>query len=91
MWIDLPPFIYRMDRHEAIVAVPAIWFGPAVVAAVATSWLTGRQGRGVGAGIAAGIGVAGVAGVLGCCAGPVMLLSPLFGAIAAVVTVLRSE
>ncbi|MBL8850809.1 MAG: hypothetical protein JNG89_14100, partial [Planctomycetaceae bacterium] len=29
----------------------AIWFGPAIVAALATSWISGRRGGGFGKGV----------------------------------------
>jgi len=68
----------------------AIWFGPALVAAFATSWLSGRQGGGFGKGVAFGIAGAFVAGVFGCAVPPAMVAAPAIGAVAAIVAVLRS-
>jgi hypothetical protein len=69
----------------------AIWFGPAIVAALATSWISGRRGGGFGKGAGIGIAVAIVGGLFGCAMPPAMVAAPLIGAAAAVITVLRSE
>lgn len=74
----------------AFVKLLAIWLGPAIVAALATSWISGRRGEGFGIGAAAGIGAAFVAGIFGCAVPPALVVAPLVGIAAAVVTVLRS-
>lgn len=74
----------------AFMRLLAIWLGPAVVAALATSWLSGRRGDGFGKGALVGVGVAIVAGIFGCAVPPALVVAPLAGIVAAVVTVLRS-
>lgn len=74
----------------ATVRLLAIWLGPAVVAAVATSWLSGRRGGGIGRGIGIGVAAALVGGIFGCAVPPTMFAAPLIGAVAAIVAVLRS-
>lgn len=69
----------------------SIWFGPAVLSALAASWLSGRRGGGVGKGVAVGIAGAFVGGMFGCAVPPAMVAAPLIGAAAAVVAVLSSE
>lgn len=68
----------------------AIWFGPAIVAALATSWISGRRGGGFGRGALIGVAAAFVAGIFGCAVPPVIYAAPLVGIVAAVLTVLRS-
>jgi hypothetical protein len=75
---------------ESTLLLFAIWLGPAVIAALATSWISGREGGGFGRGAAVGIAAALVAGVFGCAVPPVLVAAPIVGAVAAVVTVLRS-
>jgi hypothetical protein len=69
----------------------SIWFGPAILSALAASWLSGRRGGGFGKGVAVGIAAAFVGGMFGCAVPPAMVAAPLIGAAAAVVAVLRSE
>jgi hypothetical protein len=68
---------------------PLVWLVPAVVAAWATSWLSGRRGEGFGRGAGIGVGAAVLVGVFGCVT-PIVALSPLVGALVAMVAVLRS-
>jgi hypothetical protein len=70
-------------------AFPLVWLGPAMVAAWATSWLTGRRGQGFARGAGMGVAAAVLVGVFGCVT-PIVVLSPLVGAFVAVVAVLRS-
>jgi hypothetical protein len=68
----------------------AVWLGPAIVAALATSWISGRRGDGFGKGAGVGVGAAFVAGIFACAIPPLLPLAPLIGVVAAVVTVLRN-
>jgi hypothetical protein len=79
------------DHSSAATArLLAIWFGPAIVAALATSWISGRRGDGFGKGAGVGIAAAFVAGIFGCAVPPALVAAPLVGIVAAVVTVLRT-
>jgi hypothetical protein len=68
----------------------SIWFGPAIIAAFAATWLSGRRGDGFGRGVAIGIAGAFVAGLFGCAVPPAMVAAPFVGAAAAVIAVLRT-
>lgn len=72
-----------------IWALPVVWLGPAVVAAWATSWISGRRGEGFGRGAGIGIAAAVAVGIFGCVT-PIVALSPLAGAVVAVIAVLRA-
>jgi len=74
----------------AAARLVAIWFGPAIVAALATSWFSGRHGDGFAYGAGVGIAAAFVAGIFGCAVPPMIFVAPLVGVVAAVVAVLRS-
>lgn len=74
----------------AAVKLLAIWLGPAIVAALATSWISGRRGDGFGRGAGVGVGAAFVAGIFACAIPPLLPLAPLIGVLAAVITVLRN-
>jgi hypothetical protein len=74
----------------ATLLLLSIWFGPAIVAALAASWLSGRQGDGFGKGVMVGIACAFVCGLFGCAVPPAMVAAPLIGAVAAIVAVLRT-
>lgn len=74
----------------ATVRLLALWFGPAIVAALATSWISGRRGEGFGNGACVGVAAAFVAGIFGCAVPPAIVAAPLVGIAAAVATVLRS-
>lgn len=90
MWFQLPQFIYRMDRNEAIVMLPAIWFGPAIIGALAASWLSGRRGDGFLRGATIGCLAVVATVILGCFVHPFVWLAPVAGTVAAIGTVLYS-
>lgn len=68
-----------------------LWFGPAVAAAVAASWLSGRRGRGISRGALCGVFAAFAAGPFVCAVESMTWGAPLIGAVVAVLIVLRSE
>lgn len=78
------------DSPAATARLLAIWFGPAIVAALATSWISGRRGERLGKAAGIGIAAAFVAGIFGFAAPPALVAAPLVGVIAAIITVLRS-
>ena len=89
------PFIFELftwSRDSApfpIWALPLVWLGPAVIAAWAASWMSGRRGAGFQRGAGLGLLAAVVVAVFGCVT-PVVVLSPLVGALVAVIGVLRA-
>lgn len=91
MWFQLPQFISRMDRSEAMVLLPAIWFGPTIIAALAASWLSGRRGDRFLRGAAMGSLVVVATVIFGCFVHPFIWLAPVAGAIAAIAAVLYSS
>ena len=92
---QLRPFLFdvftwsRDSIPFPVWAFPIVWLGPAVLAAWATSWMTGRRGAGFGRGAGMGVLAAVLVAVFGCVT-PIVVLSPLAGALVAVIAVLRS-
>jgi hypothetical protein len=92
--MELPPILssfYGSPMPGSTARLLALWFGPAVAAAVATSWLSGRRGRGSKRGALLGVFAAFAAGLLVCVVRQMVWGAPLLGAIVAVLTVLRSD
>ncbi|MFO1093226.1 MAG: hypothetical protein U0992_07915 [Planctomycetaceae bacterium] len=89
------PFIFDLFTWSRdsipfpVWALPIVWLGPAILAAWAASWLTGRRGTGFGRGAGIGVLAAVLVAVFGCVT-PIVVLSPLVGAVVAIFAVLRS-